>query len=304
MDSCGKCLDYFCVGPRPDRERFRPWRKKSPAVIKAEQQLKEDKRRVRHATKKAARTQKGHASPDRAMVEHLGDSRVGGTDPRHDVLQLPEPVKEIRRQRDDEAAARRKAEAERDGLLIEVMELRRTSHKSPELLERHMHSVVEADASSSFAEPSSTSNASKGHDVHPPHHQDSQWDHTKAAFQPSPHADEATLGHLADSQVVGADPQPGTLQLQEQIEVIHRQLHQTRRKADAEMDRLQKEIKELRDITHTCRKPLDRQTHSGLSVVEAAPSSAFAEPSCSTSNAGPSTSSSRSSTSSSDPEGS
>ncbi|KAF9231876.1 WD40-repeat-containing domain protein [Melanogaster broomeanus] len=27
MDGCGKCVDYFCGGPRPDRERFHPWRK-------------------------------------------------------------------------------------------------------------------------------------------------------------------------------------------------------------------------------------------------------------------------------------
>ncbi|KAF9233410.1 hypothetical protein BU15DRAFT_80162 [Melanogaster broomeanus] len=303
MDGCGKCLDYFCGGPRPDRERFRPWRKKSPAVIEAEQQLREGKRRVRRATEMAARKQKGHASPDEATFEHLGDSPVGGAATRHDILQLQEQIERIRRQHDDEAAARRKAEAERDGLQIAVMELRRMSHKSPEPLECQSHPVVELDASSSFAKPSSTSNASKGHDVHPPHHQDSQWDHTKAASQPPPHAEEATPGCLGDSQVDWADPQRGILQLQEQIEVIHRQL-ETRRNADAEMDRLQKEIQELRDITHTSRKPLDRQTHSGLSVVEAGPSSAFAEPSCSTSNAGPSTSSSRSSTSSSDPEGS
>ncbi|KAF9244842.1 hypothetical protein BU15DRAFT_59037 [Melanogaster broomeanus] len=54
MDNCGKCLDYSYGGPRPDRELFRPWRKKSPAAIEAEQQLKEDK----HPTKKHARAQK------------------------------------------------------------------------------------------------------------------------------------------------------------------------------------------------------------------------------------------------------
>ncbi|KAF9232620.1 hypothetical protein BU15DRAFT_67301 [Melanogaster broomeanus] len=54
MDNCGKCLDYFYGGPRPDRELFRPWRKKSPAAIEAEQQLKEDK----HPTKKHAHAQK------------------------------------------------------------------------------------------------------------------------------------------------------------------------------------------------------------------------------------------------------
>ncbi|KAF9237942.1 hypothetical protein BU15DRAFT_62793 [Melanogaster broomeanus] len=54
MDNCGKCLDYFYGGPCPDRELFHPWRKKSPAAIEAEQQLKEDK----HPTKKHACVQK------------------------------------------------------------------------------------------------------------------------------------------------------------------------------------------------------------------------------------------------------
>ncbi|KAF9234211.1 quinon protein alcohol dehydrogenase-like superfamily [Melanogaster broomeanus] len=305
MDSCDKCLDYFCGGPRPDRERFRPWRKKSRAVIQAEQQLKVVKRRARHTTKKAARMQKGHASPDEAAFEHLDDSQVGGAAPRRDVLQLQEPVKDIRRQRDDEVTARRKAEAERDGLLIEVMELRRMSHKSPAPLECQMHPAVQADPSLSFVDPSSRSNAGKGHGVHPPRHQDSQWDHTKAAPQPSPHTDEANPGLLGNNPVDGADPQPGTLQLQEQMEVIHRQIHEARKKADAEIDRLQKELfKEFWDINRASRELLERQTRSGPSVGEAGPSSSFAEPSCSTSNTGPSTSQARSSMSSSDPEGS
>ncbi|KAF9237011.1 hypothetical protein BU15DRAFT_63518 [Melanogaster broomeanus] len=54
MDNCGKCLDYSYGGPCLDRELFRPWRKKSPTAIEAEQQLKEDK----HPTKKHARVQK------------------------------------------------------------------------------------------------------------------------------------------------------------------------------------------------------------------------------------------------------
>ncbi|KAF9221724.1 WD40 repeat-like protein [Gyrodon lividus] len=45
MDCCGKCLDYFCVGPRADRETFRPWRKKPRALFEAEERAREEKRR-------------------------------------------------------------------------------------------------------------------------------------------------------------------------------------------------------------------------------------------------------------------
>ncbi|KIJ09184.1 hypothetical protein PAXINDRAFT_17718 [Paxillus involutus ATCC 200175] len=55
MDCCGKCLDYFCVGPRADRERFRPWKKKSRAVLEAEKQAKEEKKRAKAEKRRAER---------------------------------------------------------------------------------------------------------------------------------------------------------------------------------------------------------------------------------------------------------
>ncbi|KAF9222270.1 hypothetical protein BS17DRAFT_181731 [Gyrodon lividus] len=61
MDSCGQCLDYFCVGPRPNRERFRPWKKKSRAVLEAEEQARKEKKRAKarkHRKNNAPRTQK------------------------------------------------------------------------------------------------------------------------------------------------------------------------------------------------------------------------------------------------------
>jgi hypothetical protein len=55
MDCCTKCLDYFCVGPRADRETFRPWKKKSRAVLEAEKQAKEEKRRAKAEKRRAER---------------------------------------------------------------------------------------------------------------------------------------------------------------------------------------------------------------------------------------------------------
>jgi hypothetical protein len=36
MDYGEQCVDYFCFGPRENRGRFRPWKKKSRAVIEAD----------------------------------------------------------------------------------------------------------------------------------------------------------------------------------------------------------------------------------------------------------------------------
>ncbi|KIK78280.1 hypothetical protein PAXRUDRAFT_834635 [Paxillus rubicundulus Ve08.2h10] len=55
MDYCAKCLDYFCVRPHADRERFRPWKKKSRAVLEAEKQAKEEKERAKAEKRRAKR---------------------------------------------------------------------------------------------------------------------------------------------------------------------------------------------------------------------------------------------------------
>ncbi|KIK78874.1 hypothetical protein PAXRUDRAFT_771505, partial [Paxillus rubicundulus Ve08.2h10] len=53
MDCCAKCLNYFCVGPRADRERFRPWKKKLRAVLEGEKQAKEEKQRAKAEKRRA-----------------------------------------------------------------------------------------------------------------------------------------------------------------------------------------------------------------------------------------------------------
>ncbi|KAF9232511.1 hypothetical protein BU15DRAFT_67406 [Melanogaster broomeanus] len=171
-------------------------------------------------------------------------------------------------------------------LETEVEELRYSSHKPRELLERKTHSgqsVAEAGPSSSIAEPSSPpSNPGEVHGVDPPRHYNSQCDHTKAASQASPDADEATSEHLRDSQ---ANIPGRTLQRQEQTEEIRRWLEDeatARQKAEAKVDRLEKELRELRDIISLMSHgPLEHQAHLGVSCTQAGPS---------TSNAGLSTS--------------
>ncbi|KAF9234894.1 hypothetical protein BU15DRAFT_65326 [Melanogaster broomeanus] len=165
-------------------------------------------------------------------------------------------------------------------------------------MERQTHSVAEAGPSSSIAEPSSPpSNPDEVHRVDPLRHHNSHWDHAKAPSQASPDADEATSEHLRDSRVHGANLPGDTLQRQEQTEETHRGLDDeatARQKIEVKVDRLENELRELRDIISvTSRGPLERQTHPGVSYTEAGPS---------TSNAGLATSPSRSSTSSSDPE--
>ncbi|KAF9234438.1 hypothetical protein BU15DRAFT_79046 [Melanogaster broomeanus] len=273
LDGCGKCLDYFCGGPRSDRERFRPWRKKSPAVIEAEQRLKEAKRAANAPTKKHGRTPQGPASLTRQR------------------LRTSEQNEEIRRQLDQAVAAKRKAEAERDYLLEKnVRDLRNISHTSrestgtshaPRFLGcggRYLVIVTRAIIV-----------------------------HVESSCA-SLDGDEASSGRLRNnSQVEGSDPHRGILQRQETTEETHRRPDDeavARQKAEAKLDWLEKEEKELRDIISLAsREPLERQTQPGLSVVEAGPSSSFAEPSCFVSNPDPSTSQVHSSTPPSDPAG-
>ncbi|KIK93125.1 hypothetical protein PAXRUDRAFT_531595 [Paxillus rubicundulus Ve08.2h10] len=62
MDYGEKCVDYFCFGPRENRERLRPWKKKSREVMEAEEQAKKGRRNEkrkarRHRTPKVAGVQ-------------------------------------------------------------------------------------------------------------------------------------------------------------------------------------------------------------------------------------------------------
>ncbi|KAF9232482.1 hypothetical protein BU15DRAFT_67423 [Melanogaster broomeanus] len=254
LDGRVKCLDYFVGGPRSGRERFRSWRKRSPAVIRAEEQQKEDKGMVRHPTKKAA-TQESHASPNEATFEHLGDSWVGGAAPRRDTLPLQEQNEQLHRRLDDEAAAsrRRMAEGEKDGLKEELKEVQDRRPPSCEPLECQTHPVVEAGPSSS------TSNAAKDHRLHPPYHHDSPRAHAEASHA-SLHINEATSERIREGRVDGANTLVGTLQRQEHTEEIHPRLDDeaARKQLDGKVDWLE-EFKELRDIISlTSREPLER----------------------------------------------
>ncbi|KIK80815.1 hypothetical protein PAXRUDRAFT_114201, partial [Paxillus rubicundulus Ve08.2h10] len=45
LDCSEKCVDYFCFGPRQNRERFRPWKNKSREVMETEERSKNGKKR-------------------------------------------------------------------------------------------------------------------------------------------------------------------------------------------------------------------------------------------------------------------
>ncbi|KAF9222322.1 hypothetical protein BS17DRAFT_183574 [Gyrodon lividus] len=154
MDSCGQCLDYFCGGPRPNRERFRPWKKKSRAMLEAEEQARKEKKRAKarkHRKNNAPRTQKAarpshqHASQrDQITVaspappavnevtldRHRESQQVGAG--QVFTSQLQARIDQLRRQLDDSVIARHKAEAERDALEKKFDELPHESRISQE----------------------------------------------------------------------------------------------------------------------------------------------------------------------------
>ncbi|KAF9232501.1 hypothetical protein BU15DRAFT_81154 [Melanogaster broomeanus] len=116
--------------------------------------------------------------------------------------------------------------------------------------------------------------------------------------------DEATSDPLGDSRVQGANLPGGPLQRQEQTDEIRRPLDDeaaSKQKAEEKVDRLEKEVQELRDIVSLLsREPLEGQTHPGTNHPLLHVCRLWRQAPLQT--AGLSTSLSRSSTSSSDPE--
>ncbi|KIJ08955.1 hypothetical protein PAXINDRAFT_17941 [Paxillus involutus ATCC 200175] len=120
MDYGEQCVDYFCFGPRENRGRFRPWKKKSRAVIEADSE--ERAKKGEEDEKNPETSEKDHiqgASPashhavDAALERPGNHSQSDGVVPQA-VLPLEEQIEQIRRQLDASAAANRKADAERD----------------------------------------------------------------------------------------------------------------------------------------------------------------------------------------------
>jgi hypothetical protein len=146
MDCDEKCVDYLCFGPRENREKFRPWKKKSREVIEAEKQAKKQKRKGkarRHQTTNAANSQNAVAHPP----HHLDPKRDGNetvspaspatddADLRRVNLHLQAQVEQLRRQLDD---SKRKARAERDRLDKTMEELPYSGHESGQPQERQL----------------------------------------------------------------------------------------------------------------------------------------------------------------------
>ncbi|KAF8837780.1 WD40 repeat-like protein [Paxillus ammoniavirescens] len=135
--------------------------------------------------------------------------------------------------------------------------------------------------------------ALKTHDA--VHCLDPQRDHIRGVSPVSQHAVDVTLECPGNhGRPDGVVPQV-VLPLEEQIEQLRRQLDASvaaNRKADAERDLLQKEVMALRSSGYSSSLPQDPHTHTGLSTLEAHPSTSLGHPSCtcSTSNGGSSAS--------------
>ncbi|KIJ13546.1 hypothetical protein PAXINDRAFT_13671 [Paxillus involutus ATCC 200175] len=174
LDGCEKCIDYFCFGPRENRERFRPWKKKSRAVMEAEEQTKKGKGKKtarRHPTSKAAESQ--NSAHPRRHHDRRHDVKAGSTpaaddsDPQHLILQLQDQIMNLRRQLDDAVAAKEKAEAERDGLQKNAEELPYSSDASGQPPEAHLPTAPPAGAGPSPPQAGSSGSQSNA-DVFPP----------------------------------------------------------------------------------------------------------------------------------------
>ncbi|KAF8835694.1 hypothetical protein BDN67DRAFT_1015309 [Paxillus ammoniavirescens] len=308
MDCGEQCIDYICFGPRENRERFRPWKKKSRAVIEAEEHAKKGKKK-----KEAPKTHDAvhHLDPQwdhirgaspasqhavDATLERPGNhGRPDGFVPQA-VLQLEEQLEQLRRQLGASVAANRKANAERDLLQKEVMALRSYGYSSRPPQDPLTHtglSTLEGLPSLSLAHPSctcSTSNEGSSASqtktqniVRPTCQHDPQGDlnNLKVASPTSHDAADAMGGLVRVDRVDGAVPL-FALQLQAQMDQLRQQfgdLVASKGKAGREGDLLEIVVKDSHQ----------QQDCIGLPVAEAIPSPSHAEPSGSVSSAGPST---------------
>ncbi|KAF8836006.1 WD40 repeat-like protein [Paxillus ammoniavirescens] len=145
MDCGEKCVDYLCFGPRENRERFRPWKKKSREVMEAEEQAKKakgkgkGKQKVRrHRTPKVADPQNvvhplPHIGPQENGIKtlSLASPPADKADPQRLISQLEEQNKQLRRQLDDAVATMQNAGMRSDGLAKKVGHLEHSSsHES------------------------------------------------------------------------------------------------------------------------------------------------------------------------------
>jgi hypothetical protein len=146
MYCCDKCVDYGCFGPRENRERFRPWKKKSRATMEAEKQAKTAKKRKhhrKHRTTKVAEPSSvvhppHHLDPqsDSAKAVSPASPAAQEAERQRIALYLKEHNKQLLRQLDDAVAAKEKAEAERDALEKNVEVFFHSGDESRGLLER------------------------------------------------------------------------------------------------------------------------------------------------------------------------
>ncbi|KAF8833955.1 hypothetical protein BDN67DRAFT_650548 [Paxillus ammoniavirescens] len=266
MDCCGKCLDYFCVGPRADRETFRPWNKKSRAVLEAEKQAKKEKRKGKgkgrkHRKTKAANSQNAVTHPPHHLdPQRDGIEAVSPTSPATDEadlqrvnLHLQAQVEQLRRQLDD---SKREARAERDRLDKDIEELPHRGQESGQ----PQNPGLPTGSSNANAGPSSHAEPSRStsHDdpSTPPHgsstssnvpleggrSRSTQFDlasiHVEEQAMKDKRAEDALsrpTSKAAQSQTPAADEpnlQRAFLELQGQVEELRRRFDDPKRKAE------------------------------------------------------------------------
>ncbi|KAF8845928.1 WD40 repeat-like protein [Paxillus ammoniavirescens] len=111
MYGYAKCVDHFGFEPWGNREKFRPWKKKSRVVITAEEQAKNAKKRDnarRHPTSKATDSQDAANPPHRHGPQCDGikpASPPAGDADRQRITQLEEQLEQLRRQLEDANAS-------------------------------------------------------------------------------------------------------------------------------------------------------------------------------------------------------
>ncbi|KAF8836610.1 hypothetical protein BDN67DRAFT_1014575, partial [Paxillus ammoniavirescens] len=177
MDCGEKWVDYLCFGPRENRERFRPWKRKSHEVIEAEKQAKNQKRKGkgkqkarRHRTPKVTDPQNvahplPHIDPPDNGIQtlSLAPPPADKADPQRLISQLEEQNKQLRRQLDDAVATIQNATVRSDGLGKTVGELEHSnSHESDKAQGLRVLIAVTNDESASLHTESSGSKSDAG----------------------------------------------------------------------------------------------------------------------------------------------
>jgi hypothetical protein len=215
MDCCDKCVDYGCFGPRENRERFRPWKKKSRATMEAEKQAKEAKTAKKRKRHRKHRTTKAADQPNVVDSPHRSSAEAG-----------PSASKSTAGPSAHDAGSSTSSNVPGEEPQSSP------SQFNPDSLQDEEHTKKGKGREIDLGHPTNQAADSQSA-AHVLHHHDQQGDHIKAGSSTFPAADEADVQHVV-------------LQLQKQVEQLRQRLDDSQRKAETERYLLEKEVKELR----------------------------------------------------------